>query len=68
MVKLRTNLGLLAWIPDVLVAVLEVYMELAGLGVIRSLEIKGTLQDIGFQKSPSLRNFFQKKPFAFTSW
>ena len=31
MMKLRTNSGLLSWFPDILVAVPEVYMQLAGL-------------------------------------
>ena len=38
MMKLRTNLGLLAWIPDILVALLEVYMQPAGLGSDQELD------------------------------
>ena len=62
MMKLRTNLGLLAWFPGILVAVLEVYMELAGLGVIRSLTIIGGFQELFSKFSLSQTNFLKEPP------
>ena len=50
MMKLRTNLGLLAWIPDILVAPLEVYMQPAGLGSDQELDNHKEFAEIQFSK------------------
>ena len=65
--KLRRNLGLLAWIPDVLVAVLEVCMHLTGLESDEELDNQRKFSENSIFNILPLRLIYKRSLFSLTS-